>query len=243
MTEAVLNGKTAIVTGAGKGIGKAISLSLAGAGSQVALAARTSKDLDAVREKIESAGGTAFSVPTDITKEEDVKALVRATVERFGRLDMVVNNAGVAIPGALEKTPAADWDRSMAVNARGPFMLCRESIPELRKSGGGFIVNIVSVVGVKGYVNQGAYTASKHALMGMTKVLAQELQDDCIRVHAICSGGVATEMVSSMRPDLDLSVLMQPDEIADIVMFLVTREGNAVIDSINVRRAASAPCF
>lgn len=243
MGEAVLKDRTAIVTGAGKGIGKATSLALAGAGAQVALAARTARDLDAVREEIEAMGGVALSVPTDVTKEEDVKALVRAAVEQFGRLDVVINNAGVAVPGAVEKTATADWDRSMAVNARGPFMLCRESIPELRKSGGGFIVNIVSVVGVKGYVNQGAYTASKHALMGMTKVLAQELQDDGIRVHAICPGGVATELVSSMRPDLDLSVLMQPQEIADIVMFLVTRTGNAVIDNVNVRRATSAPWF
>jgi 3-oxoacyl-[acyl-carrier protein] reductase len=102
-------------------------------------------------------------------------------------------------------------------------------------------VNVVSVLGFKGYVDQGAYTASKHAIMGLSKVLAKELHADNIRVHAVCPGGVDTELIGRARPDLDRSVLIGPEEIAEIVLFLVTRRGQGVIDEIYVRRAASTP--
>jgi 3-oxoacyl-[acyl-carrier protein] reductase len=129
----------------------------------------------------------------------------------------------------------------MAINARGPFLLCREAIPYLKQQDQAFIINITSVVGVKGYTNQAAYSASKHAVMGMTKALAKEVQSDGIRVHAICPGGVDTQLGGQARPDLERSVLIQPEEIADIVLFLVTRQDNAVMDEIHVRRATSTP--
>jgi NAD(P)-dependent dehydrogenase (short-subunit alcohol dehydrogenase family) len=129
----------------------------------------------------------------------------------------------------------------MTVNARAPFILCREAIPYLSRQDVSFIINIASVVATKGYINQSAYGASKHALLGMTKALAKEVQKDGIRVLAINPGGVDTDQLGLSRPDLDRSVLMQPDEVADIVLFLVTRQGNAVIDEVNVRRAASTP--
>jgi len=179
-----------------------------------------------------------------VTAERDVKRLVRTVVERFGRLDIVINNAGIGVFGPLEKTTTEDWDRVMAVNARGPFMLCREAIPYLKQNRDtAWIINVSSVVGVKGYVNQAAYTASKHALMGMTKVLAHEVKQYGIRVHAICPGGVDTGLVANARPDLDRSILMKPEEIAEIVLFLLTRRGNAVLDQVNVRRATSEPWF
>ena len=118
-------------------------------------------------------------------------------------------------------------------------MLCREAIPYLKQQEISFIININSVVGIKGYAHQAAYSASKHALLGMTKSLAKEVQPDGIRVHSINPGGIDTELIGRARPDLDRSVLMQPEEIADIVLYLVTRRGNAIIDEINVRRAAS----
>ena len=241
MQEKPLEGKAAIVTGAGRGIGRSLSLSLARNGAAVSLAARTEAELQAVQAEIESLGGRAAIISTDVSQEGEVVSLVRKTIERFGRLDILVNNAGVGIFGPLIDAAAEQWDRLMAVNARGPFLLCREAIPYLKLQPQSFIVNIASVVGVKGYINQAAYSASKHALMGMSKALAKEVQSDGIRVHAICPGGVDTELVSRARPDLDRSALMQPDELADIVLFLVTRKGNAVIDEVHVRRAASTP--
>jgi 3-oxoacyl-[acyl-carrier protein] reductase len=231
----------AIVTGAGRGIGWAIALALAGHGAQLALAARREADLQAVRAEIETAGGQTACIPTDVSREPEVVRLVQETVARFGRLDMVVNNAGLGIFGPLAEMTAEQWDSVMAVNVRGPFLLCREAIPYLRQQPQSFIVNISSVVGIKGYANQAAYSASKHALMGMSSALAKEVQEDGIRVHAICPGGVDTPMVRQARPDLDPAVLMKPEEIAELVLFLVTRQGNAVVDQIHVRRAASIP--
>jgi NAD(P)-dependent dehydrogenase (short-subunit alcohol dehydrogenase family) len=156
-------------------------------------------------------------------------------------LDILVNNAATGVFGPLVEVITEQWDQTMAVNARGPFLMCREAIPHLKQQERSFIINISSAVGVKGYPNQALYTASKHALMGMTKALAKEVHQDGIRVHAVCPGGVDTQMIRNARPDLDQSVLMQPQEIADIVLFLVTRQGNAVIDEIQVRREVSTP--
>ena len=236
-----LAGKVAIVTGAGRGIGRTIALTLARSGAHVSLVARTDTELHAVRAEIEAFPGSAIALPADVASEAEVVKVVRRTVELFGRLDIVVNNAGVGIFGPLAETTAEQWDRQMAVNARGPFLLCREAIPFLQQQDQSFIVNIASVVGVKGYINQAAYSASKHALVGMSQSLAKEVQRDGIRVHVLCPGGVDTQMVTQARPDLDRSVLIQPQEIADIVLFLVTRRGNAVIDELSIRRAASTP--
>ena len=241
MTSGLLDGKAAIVTGAGRGIGRAIALALAQAGAQVSLAARTRSDLEAVRGEIRSSGGAVVAFPTDVSEERQVCDLVRETVEHWGRLDIVVNNAGIGIYGPLAEFSTADWDRVMGVNARGPFLVCREAIPFLKQQAPSYIINISSIVGIKGYVNQAAYGASKHALMGMTKALARELHGEGVRVHAICPGGTDTDMAGQARPDLDRSILISPGEIAETVLFLVTRSGNAVIDDIQIRRAASTP--
>ncbi|MFO7902551.1 MAG: SDR family NAD(P)-dependent oxidoreductase [Planctomycetota bacterium] len=241
MRESNLEGKVAIITGAGRGIGRSIAHALAGKGVRVALAARSAEELERVREEIEAAGGRASCFPADISDEQQAVALVQNTVDRYRRLDILVNNAGTGAFGPLAETTTEQWDHLMRVNARGPFILCREAIPHLREQERSYIVNISSVVGVKGYENQSAYSASKHALMGMTKALAREVREQGIRIHAICPGGVDTRLVTRARPDLDPSVLMQAEEIADAVLFLVTRDGNAVIDEIHLRRESSTP--
>ena len=169
------------------------------------------------------------------------RQLVASVARALGGLDILVNNAGAAMSRPITETTAEDWDYLMAVNARAPFLLCREALPHLRKSGRGRIVNISSVVGYKGYVNHGAYAASKHALAGFTKVLAQEVMKDGIRVHLVSPGGVDTDLAASMRPDLDRAGLTTPEEIAEIVVFLLRQEGNAAIDEVNVRRPGKNP--
>ena len=224
----VLADQVAIVTGASRGIGRAIAVALGARRTRVVLAATTEVDLETTERMVEDAGGRALVVLTDVTDENAVKHLLQTTVDAFGRLDILINNAGIGMFGPLAETTVEQWDRTMAVNARGPFLMCREAIPHLRQADHAAIINIASVVGVRGYVNQAAYTASKHALMGMTKVLARELQPDGIRVHAICPGGVSTTLIAKARPDIDHADLMQPDDIADIVLFLLTRRGNDI---------------
>jgi 3-oxoacyl-[acyl-carrier protein] reductase len=238
-----LKGKVVLVTGASRGIGKAIAITLAGEGAGLVLAARSKEDLAGTAEAVKEAGGETLVVATDLTDERSIINLVRAVSEQKGRLDILVNNAGVTLAGHLEKTATADFDRVMAVNVRGPFIVCRESIPLLKKAGGGYIVNISSVVGVKGYPNQSIYTASKHALRGMSMSLAEELKPEGIRVHVICPGGVNTDMVGSVRPDIKKEDLIAPEEIAELVSYLVTHKGNAVIDELHIRRATSSPWF
>ena len=237
-----LKGQVAIVTGASRGIGKAIALAFAQEGVSLILAARSADDLRQAQAEIETLGGQAWVAPGDVSREEDARAIVRVAADA-GRLDILVNCAGVGVFGPLASTSVADWDRAMAVNVRGPFLMCREALPLMAQNKAGCIINIASVVGVKGYSNQGAYTASKHALMGLTKVLAQEAQPLGVRVHVVCPGGVDTEMAAQARPDLDRSILIRPEEIADLVLLLVKQRGLAIVDQINVRRSSSAPWF
>ncbi len=238
-----LAGKVAIVTGASKGIGKAISIALGQEAATIVLAARTLAKLKETAKQVVEAGGKPEIVVTDLAEEQSIKNLVKVTAEKFGRLDILINNAGITHSAKLEETATDDWDYCMQVNACAPFILCREALPLLRKAEAGYIINIASVVGVKGYPLQSAYTASKHALRGMTMSLAEELKGSSIRVHLLCPGGVDTELVQKVRPDIKKQDLIQPEEIAELVLYLVTHKGNAVIDELHIRRAAASPWF
>jgi len=238
-----LASKVAIVTGASRGIGRAISIALAQESATVVLAARSTEKLQEVAGKVTKAGGKPEIVVTELTEEESIKNLVKTTNEKFSRLDILINNAGVTHSAKLEQTSTEDWQRCISINARAPFILCREALPLLKKSQAGYIVNIASVVGVKGYPLQSAYTSSKHALRGMTISLAEELKGSNIRVHLLCPGGVDTDMVGSVRPDIPKKDLIKPEEIAELALYLVTHKGNAVIDELHIRRATSTPWF
>jgi len=216
---------------------------LAQESATVVLAARSTEKLQEVAGKVTKAGGKPEIVVTELTEEESIKNLVKTTNEKFSRLDILINNAGVTHSAKLEQTSTEDWQRCISINARAPFILCREALPLLKKSQAGYIVNIASVVGVKGYPLQSAYTSSKHALRGMTISLAEELKGSNIRVHLLCPGGVDTDMVGSVRPDIPKKDLIKPEEIAELALYLVTHKGNAVIDELHIRRATSTPWF
>ncbi len=239
----LLAGKVAIVTGASRGIGRAISVALAREAATVVLAARSVPKLQETAELSTKAGGKAHIVVTELTEEESIGDLVKVTSEKFSRLDILVNNAGITHSAKFEETKTEDWQRCLRVNATAPFILCREALPLLRKSPTSYIINISSVVGVKGYPLQSAYTASKHAVRGMTISLAEELNGSNVRVHLICPGGVDTELIPRVRPDLKKEDLMRPEEIAELVLYLVTHKGKAMVDEIHVRRTTSKPWF
>ncbi|MBN1509512.1 MAG: SDR family oxidoreductase [Sedimentisphaerales bacterium] len=238
-----LDGKVAIVTGGSRGIGRAISVALAREGATVVLAARSAATLAEAAELVRAAGSRAEAVVTELASEESIKNLVKTVKDRLGRLDILVNNAGITHSAKFEETRTEDLDHCWAINARAPFILCREALPLLRQAEAGCIVNISSVVGVKGYPLQSAYTASKHAVRGMSISLAEELRGTNIRVHVICPGAVDTGMVGNVRPDIKKEDLIQPEEIAELVLYLVTQRGNAVVDELRIRRAAAAPWF
>ena len=239
----LLDGKIAIVTGASRGIGREISLGLAREGATVVLAARAMELLEKVARQVNDCGQKAHVVSLELQDENSIKNLIKTVADKFGKLDILVNNAGITHSGKLEDTTTEDWDRVMRINARGPFILCREALGLLTKAERGYIVNISSVVGIKGYPLQSAYTASKHALRGMSISLAEELGGSNIRVHVICPGGVDTEMVSRVRPDINKDELIGPAEVAEMVLYLVTHKGNAVVDEVRMRRATSQPWF
>jgi 3-oxoacyl-[acyl-carrier protein] reductase len=238
-----LAGKVAIVTGASRGIGRAISAAMAREDATVVLAARSIRQLQITAEQVIKAGGTAHIIRVELTEEESIRNLIQVTGEKLGRLDILVNNAGVTHSALLEQTSTEDWDRCISINARAPFILCREALPLLKKSPSACIVNIASVVGIKGYPLQSAYTASKHALRGMAMSLAEELRGSNIRVHVLCPGGADTDMVGRVRPDIAKDELIKPPEIAELVLYLVTHKGNAVVDELRIRRATSSPWF
>ena len=228
--------QTAIVTGATRGIGKAIALKLAELHYNLVIVGRTAQLLDQIKSEIEKTGGRCLTVVADLGQENAPGHIMEKTVSHFGQIDVLVNNAGMSHSGPLLETDMETWDKVHAVNARAPFFLSKAAIPYLKVSPNPVIINIGSVVGFKGYRDQAAYASSKHALTGFTKVLAKEVQKDGIKVHLISPGGVNTEMVREMRPDIDTEQLIQPEEIAEIVEFLVTRKGKGTIDHFYIRR-------
>jgi NAD(P)-dependent dehydrogenase (short-subunit alcohol dehydrogenase family) len=209
----------------------------------VLLTGRDVAGLEETASLVGRAGGHGEVLGGDLTRESTARDLVRVCDKRFGRLDILVNNAGVTHSAKLDETTTEAWDRCMAVNARGAFLLCREALPVLKRAVEAHIVNIASVVGVKGYALQSAYAASKHALRGMSMSLAEELRGSSVRVHVLCPGGVDTEMVGRVRPDINRDELIGAEEIAELVLYLVSHRGNAVIDELRIRRATAAPWF
>ncbi len=238
-----LDEQIALVTGASRGIGRAVALSLSAQGASIVAAARNQQQLDRLVNEIESEGNKAAAFVFDLADESSINALVQQVNKQFGHLDILVNNAGLTHSALMEETTTADFDRIMKVNSRGPYILTRQCLPILKQAQQATIVNIASVVGIKGYPKQSAYTASKHALRGWSIALAEELRGTNVRVHVLCPGGVDTEMVSSVRPDIPKDALISPDEIAELVTYCVTHKGNAVVDEFRIRRTASGPWF
>jgi len=241
MTEPDLAGRVAVVTGAGRGIGRAVALALGRAGACVVAAARTQEEIDATAKAICDAGGEAEAVAVDVADAASVRALFAAVRNGRGRLDVVVNNAGIGLYGPVETFPVEDLDRLVAVNLRGTFLCCQEAMRLMIPAGAGYIINISSVVGFKGYPNQAGYTATKHAVMGLTKSLAVEAQAHGIRTSVILPGGVDTDMVRHARPDLDPASLLHPEDVAQVVLFLLSLSERAAVDQIYLRRRTGQP--
>lgn len=228
--------KVALVTGASKGIGKVIAIKLAEIGYDLMLVGRNEIQLKQTKVEVERHGAKCTVLLADLEKSETPSYIIKQTIHTFGKLDVLINNAGLAKSAPVKDTTIEQWDKIFQINARAPFFICKEAISFLKKSTNPVIINIGSVVDFKGYINQSVYSSSKHALAGFTKVLAKEVQNDGIKVHLISPGGVNTEMVREMRPDINTNELIQPEEIAELIEFLLTRKGSGTIDHFYVRR-------
>ena len=227
-----LEGRTGLVTGANRGIGRAISLALAAQGMNVVATARAPEEREALAAEIESRGGRALVTGCDVTKEDDVKAMVEEAGQAFGKIDFAVCNAGVLFQSSVAETTTEDWDWLMAVNLRGVFLTIRECLRVMPETGGSKILIIASNSGKFGQVGLGAYCAAKHGLMGLADSLSQELKETETSVHVICPGRVLTDMARSGHPYPDTSLWLDADDIVNAAMYLLTLPARTIVPEI-----------
>lgn len=240
METSVLEGKVALLTGAGGGIGRVLARRLAVLGCKLALVGR---DEGKLRAAAQAAGcDDALLLLGDLMQPEFVESVVPRTLQNLGKLDVLVNNAGTCIVKAMEEMRYDELDAIMRTNVYAPYLLCRDAIAPLRQSDCATIINIGSVVSHVGYAGQSAYGAAKHALLGMTKALAAEVYGDGIRVHIISPGAVDTQMARMVsQPGLDPQALIAPEDVADAMEFLLTHRGRAVTDELRLHRVGKQP--
>jgi NAD(P)-dependent dehydrogenase (short-subunit alcohol dehydrogenase family) len=217
-----LDGKVAIVTGAGRGIGQGIARGLAAEGAAVALAARTAEQLEESVAQIRAAGGQALAVPTDVTDEGQVQALFAQVKERFGRLDIQVNNAGAFDGGPLDQLSLAAWNKVIAVNLTGPFLCTREALRIMKPQGSGRIINIGSISAQRVRPNAAPYGASKHGLWGLTQSTALEGREYGVTCGCLHPGNVRVRRRSSSARETDAEPMMEVDEIAQAAILMAS---------------------
>jgi 3-oxoacyl-[acyl-carrier protein] reductase len=229
-----LHRKIALVTGAGRGIGKAISVSLAKAGCRVVLAARTREQIEAVQKEILSKGGDALAIPTDLTVDEDIQRLVEESQAKWGAVDILINNAGWGKRAPVVGASLTDWDQTFRLNLRAPMVLAKALLPKMIAKREGAVINIGSVSGKAGEANGAAYSASKFGLIGFTQSLYEEVREHSIKVAVILPGFVDTPLIPPNR-QLDRSKMIQADDIAQTVLFVLTSPATCCPVEITVR--------
>jgi len=232
--EKSLSGQTALVTGAGRGIGAAIARTLADLGAAVVLCGRTRSSLDATAAVIKDNGGSAMALACDVTSIESVEAAANATQRTHGKLDILVNNAGIgAYAAPLHEMTPETWEKVLNTNLRGVFYCIRAFVPMMIRAGRGHIVNISSLAGKNPLPNGAAYAASKWGLNGLSYSVAEELRSHNIRVSVVCPGSVDTEL--SPHNGKNPSKMLKPDDVAHVVAMLVQQEPQSFVSEVLLR--------
>ena len=223
-----LKSQVAIVTGGGTGIGQGIALALAREGARVVLCGRRPGPIESTLEAIRNIGGDGLAIQADVSRAEDVQRVVETTVATFRTVDILVNNSGIGGGSQIHEHDIDRWDKIMAVNLRGPFLMARAVLPIMRGQRRGHLINISSESGLEYYEGDGAYGVAKHALNVLSEYIQRENQSLGIRVNTICPGMVITEMTQD-SPGLNHDKCLYPQDIADLVIWLLTRRANIKI--------------
>jgi len=224
---ALLKDKVALITGASQGLGRALALAFAREGARVVVNARSEDSVRPVAGEVEDAGAEVLAVAADVSKGADLERLVGESVERFGKIDVLVNNAGLLGPRvAIEDYPEDEWRRIIDANLTGPFLVSKATIPYLPE--GASIINVVSGVSVEGRAEWGAYSVSKFGIEGLNQILAAELAERGVRVNAVDPGGMRTDMRAAAYPEEDPKTRITPEENTAVFLYLASDESKEV---------------
>ncbi|WP_144639457.1 SDR family oxidoreductase [Bordetella genomosp. 13] len=227
-----LAGRVVLVTGGASGLGAAICDMLADEGASVAVADLKADRADAVARQLREKGGQAIAIGMDVGNPEDVRAALSQTVEQCGRVDAVINNAGVDVTASIDELDVEAWERVLRTNLTGPFLMAKLARKVL--SPGGYIVNIASTAARRAWPNASAYHASKWGLMGLSNALHAELRASGIKVCAVIAGGMRTPFLLDRFPDIDVDTLQDPKNVARAVRFVLTQPAETVVPEVMV---------
>ena len=230
----LLEGQVAIVTGAGRGIGHAIAHAFAREGARVVLAARTRQELAATAAAIRESGGTALAIPTDVTQDGAVEAMVEQATGELGRVDVLVTAAGAASFGPVVGTKPADWDTILAVNLRAVMVCCRAVLPVMIRQRRGTIINIASVAAQRPIAGAAVYTATKAGVVGFSRVLAEELRGDGVRVGVLVPGAVDTPLWDTIANPPDRSRMLRPEDVARAAVLMASLPPGASLEELTL---------
>jgi 3-oxoacyl-[acyl-carrier protein] reductase len=229
-----LEGRVVLVTGAGRGIGRALAHAFAGAGAKVALLGKTKKNLLEVQKELKDSGASTFVVAADVADEGAVSRAVAAVEQQLGPVDVLVNNAGIFAAAPIEKMDAVVFDRVLAVNLRGPFLMSRAVLPGMKSRKRGHIVNISSTAGRRGFAGGGAYCASKFGLAGLTEAMRYEARASDVRVSCVFPSTVDTSLGKKAGMDFNRESAIQPEDIAKAVVSLVAMDDRAMVTALEI---------
>lgn len=229
-----LEGKVAIVTGASKGIGKAVATRLANSGTKVVLAARTRQVVEQVAAELREANANVLAIPTDVSDVEAVRSLIQGTLNAYQNIDILINNAGAGIFGNVVDYDPSDWDIVINSNMKGVFLCSKFAMPHLIAQGGGQIINVLSIAAKVAFPASSAYCAAKAGALALTKVLAAEVREHNVRVTAVLPGSVETPFWDDIPDHPDFEKMLKPDHVASTILSICMQPDDMVTEEVVV---------
>jgi NADP-dependent 3-hydroxy acid dehydrogenase YdfG len=230
----MLEGKTALITGAGRGIGRAIAKAFAAEGAAVALVARSRADLASVAAEVREAGGRALAVPTDVTQDAAVEALVEDVTGELGRLDILVTSAGAAAFGPVSGSKPADWDTMLSLNLRAVMLCCHAVLPVMMRQRSGLILNLSSIASKRALPGSAVYTATKAGVEAFSRVLAEEMRPHSVRVGVLIPGAVDTPIWDAMGAAPPREKMLRAEDVARAAVLMATLPANASLEELTL---------